>query len=94
MPKGGSNHVGMRIPYIKMLYGNFRDKASPTAVMEMRIFLLKVNPGIEPTFVFGKTYKSSIGVGSKSPEGLVKALGRCLEEILTTLEKDLAENIS
>jgi len=75
-------------------YGNFRDKAAPTAVMEMRIFLLKVNPGIEPTFVFGKTYKSYIGVGSKSPEGLVKALGRCLEEILTTLEKDLAENIS
>ncbi len=75
-------------------YGNFRDKAAPTAVMEMRIFLLKENPGKDPSFVFGKTYKSSIGVDSKSPEGLVNALGRCLEEILTTLEKDLVENIS
>ncbi len=79
---------------ITAFYGNFRDKSSPTAVMEMRIFLLKVNPGKDPSFIYGKTYKSSIGVDSKSPEGLVNALGRCLEEILTTLEKDLAENIS
>jgi len=75
-------------------YGNFRDKAAPSAVIEMRIFLLKVYPGKDPSFVFGKKYKSSIGVDSKSPEGLVKALGRCLEEIMTTLEKDLAKNLS
>jgi hypothetical protein len=75
-------------------YGNFRDKVSPIAVMETRIFLLKVNPGKDPSLVFGKTYKSSIGVDAKSPEGLIKALGRCLEEIMTALEKDLAENIS
>ena len=76
------------------LYGDFRDKSSPTAVMEMRIFLLKVNPGKDPSFVYGKTYKSSTGVDSKSPEGLVNTLGRCLEEILTNLEKDLVENLS
>lgn len=79
---------------ITTFYGNFRDKASPSAVMEIRIFLLKVNPGEDPSLVFGNTYKSSVGVDSKSPEGLVKAFGRCLEEIMTTLEKDLAENIS
>jgi ABC-type uncharacterized transport system auxiliary subunit len=78
---------------ITELYGDFRDKSSPTAVMEMRIFLLKVNPGKDPSFVFGKTYKSTASVDSKSPEGLVKALGHCLEEIMMALEKDLMENL-
>ena len=79
---------------ITELYGDFRDKSSPTAVMEMRIFLLKVNPGKDLSFVFGKTYKSTAGVDSKSPEGLVKALGRCLEDIMMALERNLAENLS
>ena len=75
-------------------YGNFRDKSSPTAVMEMRSFLLKENLGKDPSFIYGKTYKSLTGVDSKNPEGLVDALSQCLEEILTNLEKDLTEKLS
>ncbi|MBC8471829.1 MAG: membrane integrity-associated transporter subunit PqiC [Planctomycetes bacterium] len=79
---------------ITELYGDFRDKSSPRAVMEIRIFLLKINPGKDPFFVHGKTYISTVGVDSKSPEGLVNALGQCLEEILSSLEKDLVGKLS
>lgn len=78
---------------ITSLYGNFRDKASPTAVMEIRIFLLKVNPGKDPSFVFGNTYKSSVALESKGAEDLVSAFDSCLTEILTNLERDLAETL-
>jgi ABC-type uncharacterized transport system auxiliary subunit len=75
------------------LYGDFRDKSSPTAVMEIRVFLLEMKTIKEPTIIFGKTYKSSVALESKGPESLVRALDRCLVEILTDMEKDLTEKI-
>lgn len=79
---------------ITALYGDFRDISSPKATIEMRVFLLKVEAGDEPLPVFGKTYKSSIGIEFEDSEGLVEALGRCLQKILSTLESDLAERLS
>ena len=76
------------------LYGDFRDKSSPAAVMEIRVFLLEMKTIKEPVIVFGKTYKSSVAFESKGAEGLVNALDQCLEEILTNLEKDLAGKLS
>jgi hypothetical protein len=78
---------------ITALYGDFRDPLSPKAIIEMRIFLLKVETGQEPLPVFGKTYTSSISIGSDGPEGLVEALDRCLRGILSTLESDLVERL-
>jgi ABC-type uncharacterized transport system auxiliary subunit len=75
------------------LYGDFRDKSSPAAVMEIRIFLLEMKTGNEPVIVFGKTYKSSVALESKSPGDLVSALDRCLVKTLNNLEKDLAERL-
>ena len=75
------------------LYGDFRDKSAPKAVMEARIFLSETETPSESGIVFGKTYKSSIGVESKDPENLVAAFDRCLVEILTSFEKDLAEEL-
>ena len=75
------------------LYGDFRGEARPTAVMEVRIFLLETKTGKEPVIVFGKTYKSSVGLESEGPEDLVSAFDRCLVEILTNLEEDLAERL-
>ena len=79
---------------ITALYGDFRDKSSPKATIEMRVFLLETETGEEPLPIFGKTYKSSIDIESEDPEGLVQALGRCLKGILSTLERDLAERLS
>jgi len=75
------------------LYGDFRVKSFPKAVMEIRIFLLDVKTAADPSIVFGKTYKSSMTLESEGSGDLVKALDSCLVEILTDLEKDLAERL-
>lgn len=75
------------------LYGDFRVKSAPKAVMEARIFLSETETKSESGIVFGKTYKSSVGLESRAPEDLVAAFDRCLVEILTNLEQDLAEKL-
>ncbi len=77
---------------ITALYGDFRDKSSPRAIIEMRIFLLKAKAGGASDPVFGKKYQSSAGIEAEGPEALVKALDKCLEDILTSLEKDLIDH--
>lgn len=79
---------------ITALYGDFRKSSSPRATIEVRLFLLETETGEDPLPIFGKTYTSSIDIESEDPEGLVEALGRCLEKILSTLESDLAERLS
>ena len=76
---------------ITALYGDFRDRSSPKAVMEMRFFLLKVKTTGESTPIFGKTYKVTVDIESENPQDLVKAIDKCLEDVLTSLEKDLSE---
>ena len=78
---------------ITELYGDFRDKSSPIAVMEIRLFMLEVTTDIEPVIVFSKTYTSSIDLESQSADDLVGSLDHCLTEILSNLERDLAEKI-
>jgi cholesterol transport system auxiliary component len=78
---------------VTALYGDFTDRSSPKAVIEMRVFLLKAKAGEEPLSVFGKTYRSSVGIESDGPEALVEALGRCLQTTLSALENDLAERL-
>jgi cholesterol transport system auxiliary component len=75
------------------LYGDFRMKTSPKAVMEISVFLLEMKSGADPAIVFNKNYKTSVEVEFESDEGLVGALDRCLVEILTNLEKDLGEGL-
>lgn len=74
--------------------GDFRDRSSPAAKMEIRIFLLKTEAGGESVPVFGQTYRAGVSIESEGPEHLVEALDKCLEEILSKLEKDLAERLS
>ena len=76
---------------ITTLYGDFRDMSSPKAVMEMRLFLLKAKATGESTPIFGKTYRTAVDIESENPQDLVKAFDKCLEDILTLLEKDLIE---
>jgi cholesterol transport system auxiliary component len=78
---------------VTALYGDFRAKSAPKAVMEVGVFLLQMKTGTDPVTVLGKTYKSSIALESEGPGALVSALDRCLTEILTDLEEDLAERL-
>ena len=77
--------------HITSLYGDLRDKSSPRATIEMRISLLKAQPGEEPVPISGEMYRSSVAIESREPEGLVEALDRCLANVLSELEKDLME---
>jgi ABC-type uncharacterized transport system auxiliary subunit len=76
---------------ITALYGDFRDKSSPKAIMEMRVFLLKAEAGGESVPVFAEKYQTSVAIESEGSEALVKALDKCLADILSSLEKDLIE---
>lgn len=78
---------------ITALYADVRDKSSPSAVMELRAFLIANNPAAE-SVLLGKTYRASCPLQSNTPEALVEALDKCLAEILTSLEKDLKKEIS
>lgn len=75
------------------LYGDFRNQSTPKAIMEIRIFLLETKSETTTGIVFGNTYTASIDIESASPENLVSALNRCLTQILTDLEKDLAKRL-
>jgi cholesterol transport system auxiliary component len=85
-----SNHV--MEGNIVAIYGDYRDKLSPAAVMEIRVFLLKAKAQEEPIIVFGKTYKSMVKLEFEGPEGLIAGFDECLENILTSLESDLGNN--
>lgn len=78
---------------VTALYGDFRDKSSPKATIEIRIFLLKTKAGGESVVVFGKEYQSSVGIESEGRDRLVEALDKCLENILVLFEKDLIERV-
>lgn len=73
---------------ITALYGDLRSKSSPRAVMELRVFLIAEKAPKE-SIILGKTYSTSSNLESEGTEGLVEAFDRCLEKILTDLEKDL-----
>lgn len=73
------------------LYGDFRDKDRPKAVVEVRFFLLRTERGVDPEILFAKPYQATVEVTTDDPEGLIDGLDRCLQSILTKLEKDLAD---
>lgn len=75
---------------ITALYGDFRDKRAPKAVMEIRFFLLRIEGGADPVIVMARPYAATADVATAGPEGLVAGLDHCLQTILTELEKDLA----
>jgi ABC-type uncharacterized transport system auxiliary subunit len=67
------------------LYGDYRNKSRPRAVMNIWFAMLDNDRNIE----FRKSYEAIIKLDSKTPEELIKGLSSCLEKILTNLESDL-----
>jgi cholesterol transport system auxiliary component len=75
------------------LYGDFTDEAAPTAVMEIRLFLLENSEGRERV-IFSKTYRTATDVPSRATDDFVDALNRSLMEIMTRLEADLPKALA
>lgn len=78
---------------VNSLYGDFRDRAHPKAVLEVQFFLLKNNKNENYSVAFSKTYKKAVpfSAGFKDAGVLVTAYNQALAEVLTELEKDLRE---
>ncbi len=74
---------------VTAIYGDFRNSKSPKAVLELKVFLLKLTDGADPTPMFSQTYLATLKPDRRDPDDLVLAFSRCMETILTDMEGDL-----
>jgi len=75
---------------ILSLYGDYRNAASPKAVMEISFFLIGTASS-EPSIALAEKYKAAIDLQGEETEDLIKAFDACLEQILAELERDIEE---
>ncbi len=73
---------------VDALYGDFRDRGAPKAILEMEFFLSKDSPS-RAEIVAQKRYRKSIPIRGRTAEALVGGWNMALNEILTALEADL-----
>ena len=73
---------------VSALYGDYRDPASPKAVLAVEFFLVNDQPA-SPEIIFHKSYRQEVPLENRAPETLAKGWGKALEQILTGLEHDL-----
>ncbi len=78
---------------VTALYGDFTDKAAPTAVMRIRFFFIQHKSGSD-TVVFSQSYRTATPLSDRMGQDLIDALSKDLVEILTRLEADLAKSLS
>ena len=78
---------------ITALYGDVRDKDAPKAVMELRVFLLKVEGSRDPVVLHARVYSAVHEASTADPDGLAAGFDACLQTILSDLEKDLAAKL-
>jgi hypothetical protein len=71
------------------LSGDFRDSASPKAVLAVEFFLTNDQPD-SPAIILHKTYRREVTLENRAPETLARGWGPALEQILGALELDLA----
>jgi cholesterol transport system auxiliary component len=74
------------------LYGDYVNTDEPKAVVEILFSVIKNKSG-KDTMAFQKAYRISEEIDSCKPAHLVIGFNRCLEKILTELEKDLRETL-
>ena len=70
------------------LYGDYRDRTAPKAILEIRARLTGETAS-RSQIVFDQDYRQAITVPDESPGALVKAWNEELHQILTSLEADL-----
>jgi ABC-type uncharacterized transport system auxiliary subunit len=75
---------------VLVLYGDFRGRDLPQAVMQVRVFLI-AGTRAEPQVVFTRDYQASRQAQAPTADALVAAFDRCLEQILSALEEDLGK---
>jgi cholesterol transport system auxiliary component len=73
------------------LYGDFRDKDAPKAVVEIRFFFLRTDRRGDTAILLAKPYTAVTDVDAAGPQDLIAGFDRALQTILTEFERDLAE---
>lgn len=75
---------------VNALYGDYRDRAAPKAVLEVQFFLLK-NRNETYSVAFSKSYRKAVpfASGGKDAAPLAAAYNQAMAEVLGELEKDL-----
>jgi uncharacterized lipoprotein YmbA len=73
---------------VEALYGDFRDRSAPRAVLEMEFFLSK-DSATKAEIIARRRYHKSVIVNGGSAEALVRGWNVALNEILTALAADL-----
>jgi cholesterol transport system auxiliary component len=75
---------------VTALYGDFTDKAAPTAVVRIRFFLMQHKDGSD-TVVFSQAYRTASPLPDRTGRSLIDAFSKDMAEMLTQLEADLAK---
>ena len=75
---------------VTALYGDFTDKAAPTAVVRIRFFLVRHVEGTD-TVLFSQAYRTAGPLPDRTGPALIEAFSKDMVEILTGLEADLAK---
>jgi cholesterol transport system auxiliary component len=73
---------------VTAMYGDFTDKAAPTAVLRIRFFLAQRKGG-EEAIIFSQPYRTATPMSDNTGPAFVGAMSKNLVEILTRLEADL-----
>ncbi|GFK95012.1 hypothetical protein NNJEOMEG_02860 [Fundidesulfovibrio magnetotacticus] len=75
---------------VNALYGDFRDRAAPKAVLEIQFFLLK-NQNERYQVAFSKSYRKEVPIPAnfKDASGLAEGYNQALAQVLGELEVDL-----
>lgn len=77
---------------VKALYGDFRNKNAPIAVMEVQFFLLR-DTGTDYEVGMTKTYSIETPVQPGGAAPLVAGWNKALVEVLTMLEQDIRASL-
>lgn len=70
---------------ITQLYGDFRDKANPQAVMSITFYLLDIT-GQTPKTIMSKAFDVTIPIAEAKAESVIEAYNQGLKQILGKLE--------
>jgi cholesterol transport system auxiliary component len=73
---------------VTALYGDYRDKSNPAAVVQMEFLLLDDQRGT-PSIILKKRYAANVKIKEAAPELLVEAFGEGITEILSQLQRDI-----
>ena len=70
-------------------YADVRNKAEPSAVLKMQVFLMKRDKSVD-SLVWSHTYETKECMKDTSGESFVDALNRCLQTVLQNMQTDIS----